>query len=247
MEQFIFEIENRIRNSGRRLDSLSGKDLIMIKGDEHFHLARVLRMKVGEKIFAADGNGTTCLCIVKRIEKQESTCEVVEEYHNLNLSLREFCIGMAVLKPISKLEFAIEKCTELGASRIVLFNSERSKNVNLRFDRLQSIVKSAVKQSLQSKIPELAIVKNFEEVASHSYAYEEKFVLHEKSNTMVDDHLSKMNKTNSVIALVGPEGGFLESEIEFLVGKGLKSVSLGKSRLRSETAAIKIASLLAVY
>jgi 16S rRNA (uracil1498-N3)-methyltransferase len=165
----------------------------------------------------------------------------------LNSSLREFCIGLAVLKPISKLEFAIEKCTELGASRLMLFNSERSKDINLRFIRLNSVVRSAVKQSLQSKIPELAIAKRLEDVASQGYAYEEKIVLHEKSNDMVDDYLSGLKKRTSVIALVGPEGGFSGNEINFLIGKGFKSFSIGKSRLRSETATIKIASLLAVY
>ncbi|MFZ1081387.1 MAG: RsmE family RNA methyltransferase [Candidatus Kryptoniota bacterium] len=240
MEQFIFGIENRARNS-------EGDDIITIDGNEHFHLARVLRLKVGEKIFATDGIGTTCLCIVRRIEKGKSICEVIEEYHNLNSSLRECCIGLSVLKPISKLEFAIEKCTELGASRLVLFNSERSKKASLRSDRLKSIVISAVKQSLQSKIPELAIEKDLENVASQSYVYEEKFVLHEKSNDMVNDYLLGLKKSSSVIALVGPEGGFSDAEVDFLIGKGFKSFSVGKSRLKSETAAIKIASLLAVY
>ena len=165
----------------------------------------------------------------------------------MNSSLRECCIGLSVLKPISKLEFAIEKCTELGASRLVLFNSERSKKANLRSDRLKSIVISAVKQSLQSKIPELAIEKDLENVASQSYVYEEKFVLHEKSNDMVNDYLLGLKKSSSVIALVGPEGGFSDAEVDFLIGKGFKSFSVGKSRLKSETAAIKIASLLAVY
>ncbi len=240
MEQFIFQIENRASNSDH-------VDMITITGDEHFHLARVLRVRVTEKVLATDGNGTTCLCIVRQIEKDKLTCEVIEEYHDLNASLREFCIGLAVLKPVSKLEFAIEKCTELGTARLMLFNAERSKVVNIRSDRLNSVVISAVKQSLQSRIPELAIEKNLEDVASKSFVYQEKLVLHEKAGDTINDHLSRLTKTASVIAMIGPEGGFSENEIEFLAGEGFKSLSIGKSRLRSETAAVKIASLLAVY
>lgn len=240
MEQFIFQVKNR--GGGGK-----GKDVIVIEGDEHFHLARVLRVKVNERILATDGRGLTCLCVVRRIEKDQSVCDVIEEYRDLNCSLREFCIGMALLKPVSKLELAIERCTELGARRFVLFNSERTESVSPRSNRLQGIVKSAVKQSLQSQFPELAIVKDLDEVVHNSRAYEEKFVLHEKSCEMVSEYISQMAKDKSAVALIGPEGGFSDKEIDFLIENGFKAFSLGKSRLRSETAAIKMASLLAVY
>ncbi len=239
MEQLIFEPENRTRDSGG--------DLITIMGGEHFHLARVLRVMVGERILVTDGNGTSCLCTVKKIAKDQSTCEVIEEYRNLNSSVRKFCIGVAVLKPHSKLELLIEKCTELGASRFMLFNSERTEKSNLRLSRLNSVLRAAVKQSLQSKFPDLQIVNNLEDVALQSHVYDEKFVLHEKSNTMVDEYLSGLGSQKSAIALVGPEGGFSETEIDLMAAKGFKACSLGKPRLRSETAAIKMASLLASY
>lgn len=137
MEQFIFETENRDRES-------SGDDIITMKGDEHFHLSRVMRLKVGDKVLATDGKGVTCLCTIQRIDKDHSTFKVVEEYRDLNSSRRRFCIAMSVLKPISKLEFAVEKCTELGAANFLLFHCERSEKVNLRPDRMAGIVKSAV-------------------------------------------------------------------------------------------------------
>ena len=239
MEQFIFRPENRV-------GSTDG-DMITIEGEEHFHLSRVLRAKAGEKIFATDGNGTTCLCIVVSTGKDISTCKVVEEYYDKNVSRRKFCIGMAVLKPISKLEFAIEKCVELGAAGFLLFHCERSEKGNLRFDRIAGIMRSAVKQSLQSRIPELAIVKSLEEVISGSHEYAIRFVLHEKSDTMVENYLSGVEKDAPIVALIGPEGGFSDNEIEFLKKENFNSVSVGKPRLRSETAAIKIASLLATY
>jgi 16S rRNA (uracil1498-N3)-methyltransferase len=240
MEEFIFEIENR------RIDP-GGVDTITLKGEEHFHLSRVLRSRVNDKVFATDGKGTTCLCVVQSIGKERSTCKVIEEYRELNSSRREFCIGMAVLKPVSKLELAIEKCTELGGRSFLLFNSERTEKINLRAERVAGVIRAAIKQSLQSVIPEFAILRNLEEVVSRSRVYENKFVLHERSEDMLDGYLSSSKKDSSVIALVGPEGGFSEEEINFLIGQGFRSVCVGKSRLRSETASIKIASLLADY
>ncbi len=240
MEQFIFQHENRKRNS-------SGEDVIAIKGEEHFHLSRVLRAKVGEKILATDGKGVTCLCVIQHIGKDISTCRVVEEFREMNSSRRRFCIGMTALKPLSKLEFALEKCTELGARNFLLFNTERSEKVGLRIERLAGILRSAVKQSVQSIIPELETAENLEDVVAQSHVCETQFVLHEKSNHDLGEYLSKLKDETSVIALIGPEGGFSEKEINFLAAKDFKSVSIGKSRLRSETAAIKTASLLAAY
>ena len=240
MEQFIFKDESK------SLDK-HGKSILVIDEEEHFHLARVLRLRVGGRILATNGNGKTCLCSVREIGKDKSVCEIIEEYHDLNLSLREYCIGIAMLKPMSKVESALEKCTELGARRFLLFNSERSEKVNPRLERLQGVVKSAVKQSLQSYFPELIVARNLKDAVTQCGNYDEKMVLHEKAVEVVDGHLSLLTKEKSVIALIGPEGGFSEDEIKFLLANGFKSFSLGKARLRSETAAIKIASLLGAY
>ncbi len=240
MEQFIFEDRNLSTHR-------EGKSTLIIGGGEHFHLSRVLRVRVGERILATNGSGTTFLCEVTFIDKEKSACEVIEEYHNLNCSLRKYCIGMALLKPTSNLELAIEKCTELGASRFVLFNCERGEKANPRPDRLRAIIRSAVKQSLQSRFPELIVAGSLKEAVAGSVSIDRKIVLHEKADEAIDINTMFPNGTESAIALVGPEGGFSESEIFFLVQNDYRSLSLGKARLRSETAAIKVASLLAAY
>ncbi len=240
MEQFIFDSKNRTSIS-------LGEDVILLTGDEHFHLSHVLRSKVGDQILATDGKGMTCLCLIQAIDRNGTTCKVIEERRNFNSSRRGFCVGLAVLKPVSKLELAIEKCTELGAGEFLVFNTERSWKVGLRPERIADIIVSAVKQSLQSEIPELRIVEDLNEALLMCRRYKLKLVLHEKSETMIDEILNKENETLSAIALVGPEGGFTENEISFLVSEGFKSVRVGSSRLKSETAAIKIASLLGVY
>lgn len=240
MEQFVFED----RNLSDRAD---GKRTLIIDGDEHFHLSRVLRVRTGDRILATNGNGTTFLCAVTGIDRDKSVCEVIEAYQDLNRSTRNYCIGMAWLKPTSKLELAIEKCTELGASRFVLFNCERGEKANPRPDRLRAIVRSAVKQSLQSRFPELVIAGSLKETVDGSVSFDRKIVLHEKADEAINLGAALPDGTESVIALVGPEGGFSEREIRFLEQNGYRSLSLGKARLRSETAAIKVSSLLAAY
>ncbi|MCL5021344.1 MAG: 16S rRNA (uracil(1498)-N(3))-methyltransferase [Bacteroidetes bacterium] len=240
MEQFIFKEENFSRDS-------AGARSVVIDGDENFHLSRVLRVRQGEKILATDGSGKTLMCVVTSVGKDNSVCEVIEEYDDLNSPPRAFCIAMALLKPVSKLETALEKCTELGARRFLLFNCERSENARPRLDRMQGIVKAAVKQSLRSRIPEVVLVRNLEEAAADGRSFEMKLVLHEKSENMVSARISQMNREKSVIALIGPEGGFSDDEITFLIANGYESFSLGKGRLRSETAAIAIATLLSEY
>lgn len=240
MEQFIFEDGNLSAQTG-------GKRILIIEGEEHFHLSRVLRVRIGESILATNGKGTTCLCAVADIDRSKSVCEVMEEYHDLNCSLRRYCIGMAMLRPLSKLELAIEKCTELGASRFVLFNCERGESAHPRPDRLRAIIRSAVKQSLQSRIPELTIVGNLKEAVAASESFDRKMVLHEKAVEAIDIDTMLPDGTESVVAYVGPEGGFSENEIQFLLQNGFRSLSVGKARLRSETAAMKVSSLLATY
>ena len=240
MEQFVFD--------DRNLSTMEdGRNILVIDGDEHFHLSRVLRVRAGDRILATNGKGATCLCVVTVIEKSRSVCEVLKNYDRLNCSVRNFRIGLAFLKPMSKMEMAIEKCTELGASGFVLFNTERSERTNPRLDRLQAIIKSAVKQSLQSCFPELTIAEDLEKVVAGNVSFEEKIVLHEKAEEILDPGSLLSFGSKSVIALVGPEGGFSENEIALLKGNGYRSFSLGKARLRAETAAIKVSSLLAAY
>ncbi len=237
MEQFLFNSENVGKDA-------SGNPIILIDGDENFHLSRVLRVKVGEKILATDGAGRTLMCVVESLGREKSVCSILEEFEELNSPRRVFCIAMALLKPMSKIETALEKCTELGAGKFLLFNSERSERTKPRLDRLRTIIRSAVKQSLRSRIPEVEYLENLHEVTQACAAFSAKLVLHEKAESMAADRVSTLKNGEAVTALIGPEGGFSEDEIAYLIQNGYGSFSLGKARLRSETAAISTATLL---
>ncbi|HEY9165903.1 MAG TPA: RsmE family RNA methyltransferase [Candidatus Kryptonia bacterium] len=237
MEEFIYRIENRSPGP-------PGKGTIVLEGEEHFHLSRVLRVKPGNHVLATDGNGTTCLCTIRKINRENTLCEIEEEYQDLNSPARKFWIGLSMLKPVSKIESAVEKCTEIGAAGFLLFPSKRSEKVRPRLSRLDAIARSAMKQSLQSRIPTIVKIDDMEQLVARDREYNVRVVLHEKSRDPAEPFIRQLANQTSVVALIGPEGGFTDEEIAFFKENGYAELSLGKSRLRSETAAIKIASLL---
>ncbi len=241
MEQFVFSDENVSIGP-------DGKRLVTMEGEENFHMVRVLRVKTGEKVLATDGLGRTFLCVLKEVRREFSVCEVIDESRDLNASRLKYSIGLAVLKPVSKLEWALEKCTELGARQFLLFYSERSERTNLRIERLRNIAVSAMKQSLQSHFPEIVLAGSLADVVARSADYNVKFVFHEKSDCLLAGGLPHDSDVDKwTVALIGPEGGFTEREVAALAERGYEPRSLGSARLRSETAAVKVASLLSTY
>jgi len=239
MEEFLFRIETLTTDT-------TGHRVLSIDGEEHFHLCRVLRFKVGDQVLATDGMGTAFLCAIMSMNQKRTLCRVISTIENLNAGLRNYRIGIAMLKPFSKVELALEKCTEIGAESFIVFNCERSGKSLPRLDRLNSILRSATKQSLQSRVPRVEFRNSVEDLVS-SNLFSRRIVLHEKSDQDAAEFLTVIGRREPVVALIGPEGGFTDSEVSFLKKNAFVELSLGKSRLRSETAAIKIASLLSVY
>lgn len=240
MEEFIVE-------DIKAIDEARKSGSITISGEEHFHLFRVLRMRRGEKILVTDGRGLTFKCEIERITNSETHARVINHEMWLNASRREYAIAISFLSQMVRLEFALEKCTELGAREFTLFSSNRCERRTVRIDRLNKIVRSAVKQSLQSYIPVISIANDLVSLEQMTRKYELRFVLDAGAEERLDEQLKCVPVHQSVIAVIGPEGGLSEGEVDFFVKAGFKCMSLGNSRLRSETAAIKASSLLAVY
>ncbi|MGC8595777.1 MAG: RsmE family RNA methyltransferase [Candidatus Kryptoniota bacterium] len=240
MEEFIVEDKESLEGAYK-----TGK--IIISGEEHFHLSRVLRMRRGEKILVTDGRGLTFRCEVESITGSHTIARIINFERWLNASKREYAIAIAFLSTASKLEFALEKCTELGAREFVIFKSERSEGNRVRVDRLSRIIRSAVKQSLQCYIPVIHIADNLSSVRKISDSYKLRFVMDAAAGEKLDEKIKQLPPEQSVIAVIGPEGGLTEHEVGFFDLAGFERLSLGNSRLRSETAAIKTSSLLAVY
>jgi 16S rRNA (uracil1498-N3)-methyltransferase len=205
--------------------------------EESWHCYKVLRNKMGDKLAIIDGQGASYIgTLVTAGEKQciaqINEGPVMQEKRNYYLHL-----AIAPTKQIDRIEWMIEKAVEIGVDELSFIRCKNSERVNLKIERVQKIVESAVKQSKQAFIPKVNDLSEFKQIISHTADI--KLIAYcddsEKSN-LKDLAL----KNASALVLVGPEGDFSLDEIEQAKTNGFKPLSLGKTRLRTETAGLYI-------
>lgn len=220
-----------------------GDGVITIQGGDAFHIARSLRMAVGDSLTVCDGTGAEYLCSLVRIRDDECTLSVEEKRTATTESPVNISLYMAYPKG-DKLEVVVQKAVELGASRIVPFESSRcikrpspDKTAKIT-ERLNRIAEEAAKQCGRAILPvvepAIKLKDVMVEIATHElclFCYEGEGA--ESLRTVLEDS-GKAAKSISVI--VGSEGGFSPEEAEGLVACGAKCVNLGPRILRCETA-----------
>lgn len=220
------------------VEDISG-NMVDLPDDTARHCVQVLRMKAGEMMLLTDGKGNLCTAAIKAVSKK--SCTVTLEAKNFKpRDMRKVSIAISPLKNTGRFEWFLEKATEIGIQQIIPLICQRTEKQHLRNDRLKNILVAAMLQSQQTWIPELASPTTFAELTSLS-TYKNKLIAH-------CEELQKSNIQNfsngEVQILIGPEGDFSPNEIEFALAKGFEPVSLGTTRLRTETAGIVAATLL---
>ena len=217
---------------------------VTIKGPELRHVVNVLRKRKGEEITVTDGRGYKYQVRIAEIGKSSLVAQILNKQHVPRKSPLEIAVGFVPLKGLRN-DSIIEKGTELGVVRFIGFISEHSviRNVGVqKIKRWKNIAESAMVQSQQYYLPEVIIVRNTEELMLLSSAYESILITEPGGKAAVPIGAKR------VMLLVGPEGGFSQSERDFFVEHGASLLSLGPTRLRSETAAIVgISKILAAY
>lgn len=215
---------------------LKSDKLILTDRDELNHVMKVMRHKPGDEIYITDGRGRIYKSEIIRLSSENLEAEVLQEnaYENKNKNLI-FCIPR--LRSAERFEVALEKCTELGITRFIIFDSERTLLRGNKTARWERILLSAMKQSLRSFLPELEAGKSIQEIA----AAEGNKVLfaQEADNGFNKDAVKEDEKTYFIF---GPEGDLTDGEKKLFSDAEL--YNLGENRLRSETAVIKCASIL---
>ena len=195
-----------------------------------------MRHSVDDEIYVTNGRGEIFLSIIKDIKKDCLTASIkkVLKYEN-KLANVFFCIPK--LKSSDRFEFALEKCTELGITNFIIFDSSRTIHKGDKLERWNKILLSAMEQSLLSYLPELQIISSLEEIKNLEG---EKIILEQSAVK----HLAELNivQQKKYCFIFGPEGGFSDEEME-LFNKENK-FKLASNRLRTETAIIKCASLI---
>ncbi len=210
--------------------------LVLTERNELNHILKVMRHQPGDELYFTDGKGQIFKTSIINLSADILESRVLEEYkyedYNKNLI---FCIPR--LRSAERFETALEKCTELGITRFIIFDSARTIPKGNKTPRWEKILVSAMKQSLRSFLPELKTGCSIRELAA---AEGNKILFVQEAEKDFDKGSVKPNEKNYL--LFGPEGDFTEDEKKLFAGADF--YNLGKNRLRSETAVLKCASIL---
>ncbi len=219
----------------------SGTDVVLDE-DTSKHVVQVLRMQNGEQLQLTNGRGDLFTCEITDNNRKRCSTRILQT-SNGKRQTSNICIAISPVKNNTRFEWFLEKATEIGVSEIIPLICTRTEKTVFKFDRMKSILVSAMLQSQQCYLPVLHEPTKFEKMISLS-GHQQKFIAHcieaEKRNLaeMINESLS------SKIILIGPEGDFTPAEIEQALQHHFIAVALGETRLRTETAGMVAASLL---
>lgn len=204
--------------------------------EESTHCRRVLRLDVGDEIKVTDGKGKIyTMAITSTTGKR---CQVKAlEVHNVNKGWRgNLTIAIAPTKNMERVEWLAEKATEIGWDKVTFLNCRFSERKVIKTDRINRIVISAMKQSLKFHKPIVEEIIDFKTFINKEY-HGDKFIAHcyEENKQLLSDCIIP---GKDATILIGPEGDFSKEEIECAIKAGFRPVSLGNSRLRTETAGL---------
>lgn len=212
------------------------------------HVVQVLRMKAGELLNLTDGKGNLLTCSI--LDDNKKHCRVViKEKSYQEKNSRSVSIAISLLKNTNRFEWFLEKATEIGVSEIIPLICERTEKEKFRFDRMQGIVISAMLQSQQCWLPDMhepVQFANMERWVPKNIVSENgtKYIAHcMDGNKSLLSH-SHISTSSHLLICIGPEGDFTKEEIEKALQHNFIPVSLGETRLRTETAGVAAAVLL---
>ena len=217
--------------------------LVIANGEIVHQIKDVLKLKKDERIMLGDGNGRKAEAEIVGLGKYEVEVFVIKVLEGENEPNNQVSLYCAILKR-ENLELAVQKAVEAGVYKIVPILTERTIKVKINRPRLKKIIKEAVEQSERSVMPLLREPLDLEE-AINDCASNNLNIFFDPGGKSVSA-LPRMKKPSNVGIFIGPEGGWSEKELALAKDKGLKIVSLGKTILRGETAAI-IGAYLGAY
>ncbi len=209
---------------------------VQLNAEESFHLIKVLRKKAGDTIHLTDGYGNLYEGVILDATIKQCNLLLQSCIPNYEKSPTHLHLAVAPTKNIDRYEWFLEKATEIGVQEITPLICDHSERAVIRTDRLQKVILSAVKQSLKTYLPILnEPVKCIDFISSKKSNMNFIAYVEEKQELQLKDCYLK---GNNALILIGPEGDFSKREIEKAKVEQFKMVSLGNSRLRTETAAI---------
>ena len=209
---------------------------LFLDTEEVHHLIRVLRYSKGDSVYILNGKGAKATGILIDVQKKG----VVIEIEKIIIEPKEgpfITICQSVLKSRDRMEWMVEKLTEGGIAEINFYFTERSEKKGFNIDRIEKIAISALKQSGNLYLPKINLYPNLKDMIVNLSSESQKLIAYTPENKQ--NNIANLYKYRSDVAvLIGPEGDFTDSEIDFVKLHQFSSVSLGSHRFRAETAAI---------
>ena len=208
--------------------------------DEAIHAIRVLRLKIGDDIFLIDGKGNFYEAVVTLANSKHCLYKITQTLVQNKTWKGHIHLAIAPTKDISRIEWLVEKATEIGFDEISFLNCQFSERKNLRIDRIERIVISAMKQSRKAWKPIVNNMLSFEDFIQKEVTGQ-KFICHCYNEIEKTDFFSNINNSGlfeEITVLIGPEGDFSINEVHQALQQQYKSTTLGNSRLRTETAGL---------
>ena len=222
-------------------NSISG-NIIILDRVESNHCVKVLRKSCGDNVNVVDGKGNLYIGELLKADKIQCQINIKETIKTNNDKKKYIHIAISPTKNHDRIDWFIEKAVEIGVDEISFIKCERTLRKKIRIKRLIRIAITAMKQSLKTYLPKINDMVLFDE-----------FLNDNKNKIGYICHLEKGNKNNFLsldlredkkFVLIGPEGDFSHTEIELALKRNIFPISLGKSRLRTETAGVVACHLL---
>ena len=215
--------------------------------EESKHCVRVLRLTIGDNIQLIDGVGGFYEAEIIDDNPKKCTVSILKSEKEVGKRNWLLHIAIAPTKNMDRLEWFVEKATEIGIDEISLIICNNNERTIVKTERLIKVAIGAIKQSIKAYLPKINEAINYKEfIASSSNFKGEKYIAHCRfpptlfSNKETNEfHIKNVYTPNqNVLVLIGPEGDFTQEEVKFALDNGFKEVNLGNSRLRTETAAL---------
>ena len=211
-------------------------DFIVLPKEEAHHAIKVLRKKNGDQIFIVDGFGSKYKAEFENESLKNCKLKIIKKYESYGGSKLNIHIAISPPKSHDRLEWFIEKSVEIGISEISLIQTANSERKQVKYHRIRKYAISAMKQSLKAYLPIINEMKTIESFLPEC-KNKQKFIAHLNESKMNDLYNCVSEKSDCCI-LIGPEGDFNSFELNNANEHGFKTVTLGTSRLRTETAGL---------
>ncbi len=213
----------------------------ILSKEESFHTIKVLRQRIDDKLMLIDGKGNFYTAVIVYNDPKACEVKILETHKDIQ---RNFWLHIAIAptKNMDRFEWFVEKAVEIGIDEITPIICSHSERKTMRLDRVEKIIVSGIKQSIKAYLPKLNEPVSFKELMKTD-TKGQKFIAHcdedgYKINDSSNPLQSKYEKGKDALILIGPEGDFSPEEIAMATKTGFEMVSLGTSRLRTETAGI---------